>query len=165
MMTNFLLYSGSVVADIFETFFQILVPIGIVVVLPIFIVSMAMRARQHEVDKKTEVMLKAVENGAQLDPAFFQQTTERKKKTVKEKLMGRLLTACITTGIGVLLAIVLIVAFIIVGDLSNNAEDFLLLIPSAILIGVGTGFFIAYFVGKRMWAQELAELGTEKPEA
>lgn len=70
--------------------------------LPIIVISMVMRARRHEVDKKTEVMLKAVESGAQLDPAFFQEINTRKEKTVKDRLMGYLTTACITSGIGVL---------------------------------------------------------------
>ena len=41
--------------------FQFLIPIGICVVLPVMIVWLVMRSRQHDMDKKTEVMLKAIE--------------------------------------------------------------------------------------------------------
>lgn len=42
-------------------------------------------------------------NSTQLDPGFFQEVKKRKEKNVKDKLMGYLTTACITSGIGVLL--------------------------------------------------------------
>ena len=41
-----------------------LVPIFICVILPIAIVWLVVRARKHEMDKKTEIMLKAIEAGA-----------------------------------------------------------------------------------------------------
>ena len=43
-----------------------LIPITIVVLLPVLVVWLVMRTRQHEVDKKTEILMKAIENGAEL---------------------------------------------------------------------------------------------------
>ena len=149
--------------DFFNTFFETLIPIGICVVLPIIVISMVMRARRHEVDKKTEVMLKAVENGTQLDPAFFQEINKRRERTVKDKLMGYLTAACITSGIGVLMAVVSTI-FLIVKDDSTPAALLVLLIPCAILIAVGIAFFIVYAIGKKTWAKELAELDAKKGE-
>ena len=83
---------------IFRNLFQALIPIGICVILPIIVITLALRTRRHEIDKKTEVMMKAIENGAQLDPAFFESAAKAgcKEKTVKDKLMGFLTAACVT---------------------------------------------------------------------
>ena len=40
--------------NVLNNLIQVLVPIAIVVVLPVLVVWLVMRARQHEVDKKTE---------------------------------------------------------------------------------------------------------------
>ena len=155
-MTNLLLGSNAWI--IFDGLVDSLIPIGICVVLPIILVSMVIRARKHEVEKKTEIMLKAIENGAQLDPAFFQQVNRRKERTVKDKLVGYLITASITSGIGLLLSVVSIVYMVIKVDLNPRAL-LLLLIPCAVLLAVGIAFFIVYFVSKKnIWAKELAEL-------
>ena len=164
-------YGGSAPWDatdrILNNLFNALIPIGICVILPIIVITVAMRTRRHEVDKKTEVMLKAVENGAQLDPAFFENAARAggREKTVKDKLMGYLITACITSGIGLLLSIVSIVFLALKEDL-NPAAILVLLIPCAILLAVGIAFFIVYYIGKKkIWAKELAELNAKKPEA
>ena len=151
--------------DALSNLFQVLIPLGIVVVLPLVIISLVMRNQRHEVDKKAEVMLKAVENGATLDPAFFQQTNCCKKRTVKDKLMGWLLAACITTGLGVMTALVMAYAFSLNGVLQKDPEDALFFIFPASLIGVGIAFFIVRAVGKRTWAKELAELNAQTPSA
>ena len=151
--------------DALSNLFQVLIPLGIVVVLPVVIIALVMRNQRHEVDKKTEVMLKAVENGATLDPAFFQQTDNRRKRTIKDKLMGWLLAGCITTGLGVMTALVMAYAFSLNGVLQKDPEDALFFIFPAVLIGVGVAFFIVRAVGNRTWAKELAELNAKTPSA
>ena len=148
-----------------RNFIETLVPLGICVILPIIVIALAMKTRRHELDKKTEVLLKAVESGAQLDPAFFENATKvgGKEKTVKDKLMGFLIAACITAGIGLLLGIVSLVFLTVKVDLDPVAI-LLLMIPCAILLAIGIAFFIVYFVGKKkIWAKELAELDAKKP--
>ena len=146
-----------------RNFIETLVPLGICVILPIIVISLAMKTRRHEMDKKTEVLLKAVENGAQLDPAFFESAAKVgcKEKTVKDKLMGWLIAGCITAGIGILLCIVSIL--IIVNADVDDAAIYMILIPSAVLIATGIAFFVAYFTGKKkIWAKELIELDAKK---
>ncbi len=144
---------------------EALVPLGICVVLPIIVIALALRTRRHEIDKKTELMIKAVESGAQLDPAFFEKAakTGRRERTAKDKLMGYLITACITSGIGLLAGIVFTV---LAASFSNKPGMviFLCILPCVILIAVGIAFFIAYAVGKRTWAKELAELDREQAD-
>ena len=150
-----------------EALIEALVPIGICVVLPILIISMIMRNRRHEVDKKTELMMKAIENGTTLDPSFFQQANCCREKTVKDKLMGWLLAACITSGIGLLSCASMLAAFIPRwSDFMRNPGPVIsLLTLCGTLIAVGCAFFIVYFIGKnKTWKKELAELDAKKPE-
>lgn len=98
---------------------RVLVPIAIVVVMPVLVVWLVMRARQHEVDKKAEVLLKAVENGTQIDPAFF-ANAGAKKKSVKDKLMGYLTVAMITGTICLVTLVVQIVFYSMLGIWENG---------------------------------------------
>ena len=134
---------------------QVLVPIAIVVVMPVLVVWLVMRTRQHEVDKRTEVLLKAVEKGAQIDPALF-GNVGAKKKPVKDKLMGYLTTAMITGTIGLVTLVVQIVFYSILGIWENGDGALILfVIVSGIILAVGIAFFIVYSVGKKTYAKEL----------
>lgn len=126
-----------------------IVAIFVCVVLPVSIVFIAMLAKRHEVNKKTEVMLKAIESGVAIDPAVFKN--QHKQQTVKEKLLGRLTGACVTSMLGV--------TFIVAGILLKNSSDldfiFPLPVTGGILLAIGISLFIIYFVGKQMMAKEI----------
>lgn len=143
---------------VLDNLIEVLVPIAIVVVMPVLVVWLVMRARQHEVDKKTEVLLKAVEEGVQIDPAFFRNAGQR-KNSVKGRLMGYLITAMITGIIGLITLVAQIVFYSILG-LWDRGDGAILMfvILSGILLAVGIAFFIVYSVGKKTYAKELAEL-------
>ena len=81
---------------------DILMPLGICVVLPVMIVWLVMRTRQNETNKKTEVMLKAIESGATVDTEFF-KSQQREQKTIKERLLSRLTWGSMFSLIGVFL--------------------------------------------------------------
>lgn len=134
---------------------EVLTPIAIVVVLPVLVVWLIMRARQHEVDKKAEILMKAVEEGAQIDPSFFQKAG--KKKTVKGKLMGYLTTAMITGAIGLITMVVQIVFYSKL-DIWDNGDGALIIfvILSGIILAVGIAFLIVYFGCKKIYGKELA---------
>ena len=135
---------------------QVLTPIAIVVVLPVLVVWLIMRARVHEVDKKTEVLLKAVEKGAQIDPAFFGNVGP-KKRTAKDVLMGYLITAMITGTVGLITTIAQVIFYSRLGIWDNGAPV-LCVILSGTIFAVGIAFLIVYYVGKKTYAKELAEL-------
>ena len=78
-----------------EDFFQALIPISICVVLPALIVWLIGRVKQNETNRKAEIMLKALDNGAKIDTDFFRSSSE--SRTIKERLLGRLTGACITS--------------------------------------------------------------------
>lgn len=133
--------------------FQFLIPIGICVVLPVMIVWLVMRRRQHEMDRKTEVMLKAIEAGAKIDAGFF--TGHQEALTIKERLLKRLTSACVTS----LLGLFMLVGGVLCGEGMGwdllDSPAFILTIPGGVLLAIGIALFIVYFVGKKMLAKEI----------
>ena len=137
--------------DLEAFFVEFLLPVSIVVVLPVTIVWMAMRARQNETDKKTEALLKAIESGTNVNDIEYFKMPEKTAKGIKERLLKKLSGACVTSLMGA--------AFIVLGILNNN-DLYNLVIPyvlmvGAILLAVGIALFITYVVGKKMLAKEI----------
>jgi hypothetical protein len=130
-----------------------LVPIFVCVILPIVIVWLVVRARQHETDKKTEIMLKAIENGAQIDPQFFK--TKQSTRSIKQELMDKFTGACVTSFMGI--------AFLAIGLLNQSNPGMIkglwfmesALTAGAILLAIGFALFLSYLVSKRTLVKEI----------
>ena len=136
-----------------EDFFQALIPISICAVLPALIVWLIGRVKQNETNRKAEIMLKALDNGAKIDTDFFRSSSE--SKTIKERLLGRLTGACVTGLLGV---VVLAVAIYMGCALDWSTNDDVIIITTmlgGILLAVGVALFIVYFSGKKMLAKEI----------
>ena len=132
---------------------EILVPIAICVVLPVMIVWLINRTRQNETNRKTEIMLKAIESGATIDADFFKaQQEQNAPKTLKEKLLNRLTAGCVCTFIGIA---AVVVCFVLEAKLGwDHVGDFMLTF-GAISIAIGISFLLVFFVGKKMLAKEM----------
>ena len=131
---------------------SILVPICICVVLPVMIVWLVMRNRQNETNKKTEIMLKAIESGAKIDTNLF-KTQLTQAKTIKEKLLARLTAACIVSAIGLSVCITTLILSYIGGVPTRVIQGFIVI--GGIILAIGIALFVVYFVGKRMLAKEI----------
>ena len=130
--------------------------IGICVVLPIIVVFLNNRTSQNETNKKTEVLLKSIEAGAKIDPEYF--NPKQKEKTLKEKLLARLTGAFILTtiGIGSFLSRYFLVIWPLMEMTVTEVQIYRFLsIVGGIILAVGIGLFISYFVGKRMLDKEI----------
>ncbi len=125
---------------------NILVPLGVCVVLPVLIVWLVTRVRKNETDRKAEIMIKAIEAGTPVDPTVF---NDNKKKSVKKDLLEKFNGACITglMGLGFLI-------LKLTGIKIGFQGDFLVL-GAVVMIAVGIGLFVSYFVGKKMLAKEI----------
>ncbi len=128
--------------------YTVVLPILICVVLPVTIVWLALRARQHAIDKKAEIMLKAIESGATIDPNLLKPQTEQ--KSLKEKLLARLTGACVTSLLGTAF---LIGSLVLDWDITFVPIQTSLL--GGILLAVGIALFVSYFAGKNMLAKEI----------
>ena len=134
---------------------DVIIPIFICVVLPVTIVWLVARTKQNETNKKAEIMLKAIENGAQVDMEQFNTSVKKSPKTIKQDLLEKLTGACITGMMGI--------AFLALGILKTLDWEFgrnmfmnkFWLPAGGVLLAVGIGLFISYFVGKQMLAKEI----------
>lgn len=134
---------------------EILVPIGICVVLPVMIVWLVNRTRQNETNRKTEIMLKAIESGATIDAEFFKAQQDQKSQTIKERLLKRLSSGCACALIGLVLEAVGIANYIkLDGTMSNDSAVFPM-VTGGILFGIGISLIVVFFVGKKMLAKEM----------
>ena len=134
-------------------FFNALIPICICVVLPTLVIWLIGRTKQNETNRKAEIMLKALDNGAKVDSDFFK--TQNGSKTIKERLLGRLTGACVTGFLGLALILVAIIP-----DWPGqwNLYDSpapMLIILGGVLLAIGIALFIVYCTGKKLMAKEI----------
>ena len=136
---------------------DLLLPLGVCVVLPVMIVWLVMRTRQNETNKKTEIMLKAIESGATVDTEFF-KSQQKGQKTIKERLLGRLTGASIMTLLGVAL---LVIAVVFGNSYAPDGWNFsdspapVFAVIGGILLAIGLALFAVFFAGKKMLAKEM----------
>ena len=136
---------------------EILIPIGICVVLPVMIVWLINRTRQNETNRKTEIMLKAIEAGATIDADFFKAQQEQKgPRTIKERLLRRLTSGCVFTLMGVAFALIGLVNRSMMTDIPMSNDAFTMpCILGGIFFSIGVALLIVFFVGKKMLAKEM----------
>ena len=82
-------------------FGETLVLLGIFVVLPTIIVWLVLRYKKHETDKRAEMALAAIEKDSDLNLEAFFRKMNPPSRTIKEKLLDKLLWGCIFTIFGV----------------------------------------------------------------
>lgn len=129
-----------------------ILPIFICCVLPICIVLIVFVFRNKALAKKTEVLKLAIESGAQIDPKDLMEAlaADRKKKTVRQSLLGRLTAAVVLLSIGT--AVIVVIA--LVSGIAEGGKTFFYL-SGAVLIAVGLGLLVAYLVGRKLLATEI----------
>ena len=134
---------------------ELIVILGICVVLPVLIVWIALRARQHEVNRKADLILKAMEAGIPIDQEFL-KPDKKKNRSIKQDLLDKLTGACVTTLMGTAF---LLLNFFCPGSIMAGYPT-----VGGILLAIGIALFISYFVGKNMLAKEIEaeEKGMDK---
>lgn len=134
---------------------ELIIILGICVVLPVLIVWIALRARQHEVNRKADLILKAMEAGIPIDQEFL-KPDKKKNRSIKQGLLDKLTGACVTTLMGT--------AFLLLNFFCP--DSFMAGYPTVggIFLAIGMALFISYFVGKNMLAKEIEaeEKGMDK---
>ena len=131
------------------------VPVFICVILPVVVVWLVTRAKQNETNRKADIMLKAIEAGVPVDMDQFKSAKKKAPVSIKQELLDKLNGACITSlmGIGFL---TLGVLRIVITDFGRNTLLNKFWLPAGcVLLAVGIGLFISYFVGKKLLAKEI----------
>ena len=131
----------------------ILVPIACGCVLPILLAWFGIRQKMNETNKRTEIMLAAIEKNPEMDIEELMKKISPKKKLLKEKLLTKLLWGCITA----LLGLVLIGLGTYMGFAGgyNSADILTASCFGFVMLAIGIAFLINYFVGKKMLAKEI----------
>lgn len=127
----------------------LLIPICICVVLPVMVVWLVTRARIKKNEQKMAVLMKAIENGVDIDPELLISETESSRNT-KMRLIKKLTTGIICSMIGVaLLVCPSIDAFEGVAGLE------MLYIIGGVMVAIGVAYMVAFFVGRKYLAPEI----------
>ena len=112
-----------------------------------------MRKQTNDTNKRTEIILAALEKNPNLQIAEFIKQLNPPKKSLKKELLEKLLCACVFIAIGI--------SFLGIGfwiDYIGGSDPkviYQIYFISIISLGIGISFLIVYFISKRMLAKEL----------
>lgn len=122
-------------------------------VLPIYAIWQVVRRHMNDTDKRTQIVLAAIEKNPDMDIEELIKKISPKKKLLKEKLLAKLLWGSIITFLGVALIGFCIVQAYVGGMPTAALQQFSLF--GAVLSGIGIAFLVNYVVGKKMLAKEI----------
>ena len=133
----------------------ILVPIACGCVLPIMVVWFTIRKKMNETNKRTQIVLAAIEKNPDMDieDLIKKISPKKKEQLLKEKLLEKLQWGSIMTFLGMAFIGFSVFLFFFGGMTILALREFSL--GGAILLGIGIAFLINYYVGKRMLAKEI----------
>lgn len=132
---------------------DILIPISVCVVLPVMVVWLVNRTRQNEINRKADIMLKAIESGATIDANFFK--AQQENKSIKERLLKRLTGACIFTLTGLVFAVIGLFNWTNLTENMSNDSAVIPMIFGGLFLAIGISLFVVFFVGRKMLAKEI----------
>ena len=139
--------------DILEIRSVALVIGGVCIALPLIILVLTNKRKNHEIDKKTEILMALLEKNPDLDPAEvldkLDMSSEDGKKSLKERLLEKLLGGCICTLTGIVLFFTHLFGFVFLGDKTTGV------VGGGVLTAVGIAFIIYYFASKKMLQGEI----------
>ena len=136
-----------------QEFGDIIKPVLILVVLPITIFWLYLRNRKDENEKRTQIVMAAIEKNGEIDVQEFFKNLNKPRKTVREKMVSllhrELLLGSVFTVFGSVIFIVLGVLAIGFGVTKDDiiAVCCICGIPT---LALGVGLLIAYFSGRKM---------------
>lgn len=123
--------------------------IGCSTILPIIIIWLVTRKQINETNKRTEIVMSALEKNPDVNVAEWldKLASENKGKLLKEKLMTKLTWGiiCLILGIG---TIVYGVCFSLVSSMPT-------FLCGGALLAVGIALLVSFFFGKKFLAKEI----------
>ncbi len=125
----------------------LLIPICICVVLPVMVVWLITRAMTRKTEKKMDVLVKAIENGVEINSDLLIEATEGKPKSMKMELVNKL-------GTGVMLSLMGLV-FIVLAAFNVQAFPAWGYYAGIPILAAGIGNLVSYFFGLRFMKPEI----------
>ena len=128
-------------------------------VLPIVFIWLETRRKINESRDRMQIVTTAIEKHPDMDVEELMKKISSKKKSLKEKLLSKLLWGCITTILGIgLIGFGIFLINTISKDTQkiHMADDVQTAIAfGVVLLGIGIAFLINYGIGKKMLAKEI----------
>lgn len=127
---------------------------GIFVVLPVIIVALVTRAITNATNKRAEIALAAIEKNSDVNLEEFFKKMNPPRRSIKERLLDKLLWGCIFTLFGAGIYVAILVYHMNVEDFNRDMFVGLsfIAVPS---LGVGLAFLINYYVGRKVLKEEI----------
>lgn len=131
--------------------------LGICVVLPLVIVGLIVYMKNHEVNKRSEILLAAIEKNTNIniDEFFKQQSSQQ--GTLKERVLKKLTSGLLFTAVG--FGCLCFSAWLIYQGQTQDAKP--LLFCGFIPLFVGIAYIISFFICKKELAKEIEQEETE----
>lgn len=128
--------------------------LGIFVVMPVIIVSLVTRAITNATNKRAEIALAAIEKNSDVNLEEFFKKMNPPRRSIKERLLDKLLWGCIFTLFGAGIYVAILVYHMNVEDFNRDMFIGLsfIAVPS---LGVGLAFLINYYVGRKVLKEEI----------
>ncbi len=127
---------------------EILVPIFCGCVLPIAIVLIVALRKSNVVNKRSEILIRAIEANKEVDTDKLIDAMKEPKKSPQELLNARLLRGCMFSLIGLVLIIIGIVGLSI-GISFTDDEVSAPFIFGGISLAIGISYVIVYFITRK----------------
>lgn len=139
---------------------EVLVPVAICVILPISIVAIVVGKKRHEMNKRTEILLAAIEKNAELDVDEYLRKMSPNKKTIKERLITKLLWGSIISALGFAVLVYSLWMDNLGGMPTRSLQGQYM--SGATLLLVGLAIILVFFISKKMLANEMKAEAEQK---
>lgn len=136
-----------------EGIFALLIPLGCGCVLPIVAIWLGVRQHMNETNKRTQIVLAAIEKNPDMDIEELMKKISPKKKLLKEKLLSKLLWGSLTTLLGV--GFIGFGFYLNTNNLGGTDDPMTFFCAGFVLLSVGIAFIVNYVIGKKMLAKEI----------
>ncbi len=136
-----------------EHVIKYLFPIFVCGVLPIALVWLTVRMKMNETNRRTQIILAAIEKNAETDIEDLLKKLSPKRRLLKERLLTKLLWGTLATIAG--LGLIAFSVYLLVNDIGGSADAPGSMILGLMALGVGVSFLINFVIGKKMLAKEL----------
>ena len=138
--------------DILEILSMALVIGGVCIALPLIIVWLTNKRKNHEIDKQTEILMAMMEKHPDLDPAEVMKklnVSSKSHKTTKQKLLENVFSGGLMTLMGLAVLIPHLCGLVFFGNKENG------IFCGGIMLAMGVAFLIYYLVSKKQLSGEI----------
>ena len=136
----------------------VIITLGVCVVMPIAIVFLYFHYRKQETEKKSEIILSALDKNPNLEVSNIVRSLNNSAvtETIKERVLKQFQYGLIFTSLGLAL---LVLAFLgnnnYIHGLRNISE--LLYVLAFLILPVGIAYLVAFFVSKKYYKKDLVD--------